>query len=119
MQVRELIRLLQEADPTGDEQVSVGNSDIHFVGVEPGYWDGCLQVLKRDDACEYYNIVGAEFRSNCKKIVINALSIRDALFNDPAMPVTYDGDYAREHYDELVAIWRKEAQAIKTKVRKK
>jgi hypothetical protein len=84
MKTKELIRLLQEEDPTGEVEVSVGNVDIHFLTTEPAYWDGSLQVLTRDKSKEpYYNITGGKYVRSGNKIVIHPLSIRDVLWNDP------------------------------------
>lgn len=102
MKTRELIRLLQEVDPSGEEEVCIWNQDIHFVHAEPAYWDGCLEILKRDEDCEYYNIIGAEVRSHGHKISIEPLSIEDAIYNDPDLPVEYS-DYSskyKEHHDK-------------------
>jgi hypothetical protein len=112
MKTRDLITALQEADPTGEEEVAVGNEDIHFVDVEPAYYDGCLQVLKRDEAkTDCYNIIGGEIRSGGKKIVVHTLSLRWMLLDTPDAPVTFDGEYAEKHNAERVAKWREEAKS--------
>ena len=90
MKTKKLIELLQEADPTGEEECCVGNTDIHFVGVEPAYYDGRLQVLERDESNEYYNITGGQYRMSGSKVVIHELSITDAVWNDPDLPVEFD-----------------------------
>ena len=119
MKTRELIAQLNECDPTGELEVCIGNVDIHFVGKEPAYYDGCLQVLKRDEACEYYNIIGAEFRSGGFKIVINELNIADALLNNPEMPVTFDSEYSKRHKAKWVEDKRAEMRAIKARVERR
>ena len=48
MKSKELIRLLQEEDPSGEVEVCVQNFDILGIHTEPAYWDGSLQVLMRD-----------------------------------------------------------------------
>lgn len=95
MKTKELIRQLQEADPTGEVECCVGNVDIHFVGIEPAYYDGSLQVLVRDESkSPYYNIVGGKYVRMGDKVVIHTLSIEDALFN--AGPDDYfDIDYTQ------------------------
>ena len=108
MKTRDLIAALNEADPSGDLECAIGNTDIHFVDVEPGYYDGCLQVLKRDETRDCYNIVGGEFRAGTQKVVIHGLSIIDALWEDPDMEVTFDGEYAARHYASRI-----EAERIK------
>lgn len=91
MKTKELIRQLQEADPSGEEEVSVGNVDIHFVDREPAYYDGCLQVLVRDENNKFYNITGAKVVSNGNKVVIHTLSITDALWDNAELPIDYSG----------------------------
>jgi hypothetical protein len=118
MKTKELIKMLQEADPTGEEEVSVGNIGVWHVTREPAYWDGCQQVLKLDPDAEYYNVIGAEIRGKGDKIVINDLSIRSAFWNRTDMPVTYDGEYAERNYKEHVEEWRKEAIDFKASRKK-
>ena len=48
MKVKDLIKQLQELDPTGEIEVCVGNSDIIDISLFPAYYDGYLQVLKKD-----------------------------------------------------------------------
>lgn len=107
MKTKELIRQLQDADPSGENEVCVGNSDIHFVDVLPAYYDGRLQVLIRDETKSNYNIVGAKLVSNGVKVVIVPLSIFDALWNDPDMPIDYSecsdqmGNQYKESHDKI------------------
>ncbi len=70
-------------------EVSVGNCDIHFVAGEPGYYDGCQQVLVRDETCDHYNIIGGKYNSTKEKIVIHTLAFSDAIWNNPDMPIDY------------------------------
>ena len=90
MKTKELIRQLMEADPTGEEECCVGNIDIHFVSKEPAYYDGTLQVLKRDPSkLPYYNIVGGEYVRSGFKVQIHTLSIVDIL-DDPEATLEYE-----------------------------
>ena len=109
MKTKELIRQLNEADPSGEEEVCVGNTDIHFADRWPAYYDGCLQVLKRDESNPCYNITGAEIRGEGVKVQIHTLSIKNAILEDPDMEVTFDGE-PREWYVERIKEWRKEAK---------
>ena len=106
MKTNELIRQLQLADPGGELEACVDNIDIHFVSREPAYYDGKLEVLIRDPKEKYYNICGAEFRREGYKIQIQTLSIRDALWENPDLPIT------GSHYD--LEKWRREARECKT-----
>jgi len=109
MKTKEVIRLLQKADPTGEEEVSVGNQDVYDVAREPAYWDGCLQVLQRDESLNCYNVIGAKYTSEGVKIVISPLGIDRALWENPDLPVEYEGDLA-DDYKERVEKWRQEAK---------
>lgn len=117
MKTKELIRQLQENDPTGEEECCVGNADIHFVESLPAYYDGCLQVLKRDEANEYYNIIGAKYTCRGRKVKIHTLSISDALFNDKDLPVEFDcSEASKERYEKLVADRRLEIAQVEKDV---
>ena len=116
MKTRDLIKQLQETDPSGELEVTVGKTDIHFAETIPGYHDGCYQVLKRDPNIEGYNIVGAEIRSNDQHVCIHTLSICNALLDDPKLPVEFADDYAREHCEHEIETWRKEMQEINDQV---
>lgn len=118
MKTRDLIAALQEVDPSGGIEVCLGNADIHFVAVVPAYYDGCLQVLKRDESKKgCYNVVGGEFRSGGAKAVIFDCSIHDVLHENPDAPITFDSEYAKRHYAASVEEWRKEAREIAERVR--
>jgi hypothetical protein len=80
MKSKELIRQLQEYDPTGETEVCIHNADIHYISVEPAYWDGRLQVLVRDKSKEpYFSIVGAKYVTKGDKICLNPMSIQDLI----------------------------------------
>lgn len=82
MKTKKLIELLNEADPTGEEDVCVGNVDIHFIETLPAYYDGSAQVLIRDENSRYYNIIGAKYKRSGHKVQIHTLSITDAISNE-------------------------------------
>lgn len=104
MKTRELIRRLQQADPSGDLEVCVNNCDIHFVARQPAYYDGCFQVLKRDpELTDCYNIKGVEIRSHGDKIRIRTLSVKDAIWNDADVPVTYDDGVHLQDWEPYIA----------------
>jgi hypothetical protein len=115
---KELIRLLQEEDPTGETEVSVGNHDIFELRTEPAYWDGKLQLLIRDPAkAPYYDIVGGKYCTAGSKIVINAMSISDVLWQDPDATVDYSelGQYA-DKYREADEKTRRASRDVTLKV---
>ena len=88
MKTKELIRQLQIYDPSGELEVSVGNSDILFAELLPAFWDGCQQILIRNNS-QGYNVIGAKLVSNNMKISIRTHSIKDMLFNNPDLPIDY------------------------------
>lgn len=105
MKTSELIRLLQEADPTGQAECCVDNEDIHFLEVLPGYYDGRLEVFTRDPArAPYFDIVGARITGSGTKIKIKHMSIAELLIDHPEMPVDTSG-YEYE-YAAQVERWR-------------
>ncbi len=115
MKTKDLIKLLQEADPSGENEVCVGNADIHFVDTEVAYWDGCLQVLERDPArAPYYDICGARYVGEGLKVVIHPLSISSAIFNDEDLPVEFVGmsEQQLERYKKMVEDRRAETRKI-------
>jgi hypothetical protein len=103
MKSKELIRLIQEEDPTGEVEVCIGNADIFSVHTQAAYWDGKLQILKRDPAkAPYYDIVGARYTTKGSKMVITAMSIVDVLSDNPDAEIDYSelGDTTAAHYKE-------------------
>jgi uncharacterized lipoprotein YehR (DUF1307 family) len=89
MKSKEVIKLLQELDPTGEIEVCVGNIDIHFIDRLPAYYDGTLQVLQRDDSKQGYDIVGAKYCRKGDKLCIYPFSISDAIIQDSSIIVDY------------------------------
>lgn len=75
MKSKDLIALLQKEDPTGETEVVMDDGrDIFFLESLPGYWDGCYTTLIRDPSKKpYYDIVGAKYRSDGRKIKIRAM----------------------------------------------
>ena len=113
MKTKELIKRLQEADPSGETDVCVGNEDILFVAREPGYYDGCFQVLDRDPAKEpYYNVVGVEIKAESDKIVIHPHGLSWVLIDHPEMPVKFDSEYAEKHWSDDVEKMREEYRKL-------
>lgn len=89
MKTKEVIRQLQEADPTGEEHVTVENVDIFYIESLPAYYDGAAQQLIRDESNPYYNVTGARFKRAGKKIQIVTHSIRYAIEQNPDLPIDY------------------------------
>lgn len=113
MKTKKLIRLLQEADPSGEEEVCVGNVDILAVYKEPAYWDGDLQKLIRDEENTFYNVIGAEIIRNGFKIQIYTHSIKDAILDNSELPVT--GNITHKRAEEIET-WREEVRKIDNEI---
>jgi hypothetical protein len=125
MKVKELIRKLQEADPTGEIEVVVpsedGWVDIYHLEVVEGYHDGPYQLLVHDPKLKdkSYSIVGAEYRNDGEKLVLHSYSIKDALLSNPDLPVKVIADECPgqgERMTEAVNEWRKEMCRIRRDV---
>lgn len=114
VKTKELIKQLQEVDPSGELHACVGNVDIHFVSLEPAYWDGRQEILMRDESEQFYNIIGAKITSEGNKVQIHTLSIDDAIFNNPGLPVDIDvtNEEWEKRYKQAVLKWRREAVEI-------
>lgn len=111
MKTKELIRLLQKADPTGEEECCIDNADISAVYPEQAYYDGLLEVLERN---EKGRIVSGKFVGSGTKILIRPHSIHNAIENNSDFPVTYErcNDNQIERYKSHVAEWRKQTDRI-------
>lgn len=123
MKTKDLIKKLQEADPSGELECAIGgNVDIWEVYETPAYYDGCLEILKRDHTKDpYYNICGGIITGLGQKINIRPMSIEDAMLDDPDMPVDVVGysPESKERIEKQVEKWRKETKDIIEEVRKK
>ena len=102
MKTKELIAALQKADPTGEIDCCVENAAIWTVYRDLAYWDGCLQVLKRNPETKYYNVIGGGFKSSGEKVVIRTLSLYEAILNNSEIPIEYDTDHSRRKYEKLI-----------------
>lgn len=108
MKTSEIIKYLQEKDPSGELEVTVGKTPIHFLTLIAGYYDGCYSVLKHDPELtgKFYDVVGAEIRCDGYHISIETMGIDEMLLDDPEALVTYDSDYTKKKYEERVEQWR-------------
>jgi hypothetical protein len=115
MKTKDVIRLLQEADPSGEMQACVANMDIVEINViNVGYWDGCLQILERDPN-DPERIVGGRFCAGQPKVDIYCLNIDDFVYSDPELPVSYDSAYAHGKYHARIEAVRVRARAAKAR----
>jgi len=95
MKTKDLIAMLRELDPAGEEQCCIDNADIWDIGVEPAYYDGSLHVIDFDE--DRRPIRGRRMRSG-KKIVLHPISIQDALEYDNFV-VEYQNEEDRKRYE--------------------
>jgi hypothetical protein len=114
MKTKEVIRLLQECDPSGEEEVLVGNHSLFDIMMEPAYYDGSAQILIRDETNPYYNVIGARWTNEGNKVVITAFGIEEALLNNPDLPVEIETNNPR--HIQLVKEWREETREIIARV---
>ena len=95
MKTKELIAMLREIDPAGEEQCCIDNADIWDIGVKPAYYDGSLHVIDFDK--HRRPIRGRRVRSG-RKIVLHPISIQDALEYDNFV-VEYVTEEDRKRYE--------------------
>lgn len=109
MNTAELIKWLQDADPSGELECVVGNIPILYADKNPAYYDGCYQYLVRDDK-GHFDFSAAEIRGDGEKVQIHTMSIASALWDAPEMPVACVGmgEATQKRYEEYVEEWRKE-----------
>ncbi len=103
MKTAELIRRLQEADPTGEHECVVDNRDIFFATVEPMYYDGRPWLLKRDPSkAPYWDVTGLRLVRGGDKIQIRTLSVDDVFDAVPTASVDYPDDEMRVRHEPWV-----------------
>jgi hypothetical protein len=78
MKTKDLIRKLQEEDPSGEEHVCVGNVDIGFISKEPAYYDGAAQVILYNEKGE---IVGGKYKRSGNKIQVHLRRFSDLIWD--------------------------------------
>ena len=108
MKSKELIRQIQEIDPTGELEVCIDTTtDILFVERLPAYYDGKLEVLQRDENIDSdYNVVSAKLMVTGLKVAIRTFSIEDAILDNPNIPIDYSdlpqeiASYEKEKHDK-------------------
>jgi hypothetical protein len=107
MKTKELIRQLQEADPSGEEECTIYGEDIVFVSPEPAYWDGCYTTFTGHAGSGKIKI-----HANGNKIRIHTYGYEDALLDNPETVVEYDSEYAKERMEKHIEKCREECKRI-------
>ena len=125
MKTKELIRQLQEADPSGELEVGIHNEDILSIEHLPAYYDGSLQVINKN---EKGHIVSGEIYRTGSKIKICTYPLEDAVLDcmvshydqhgntDYEFPITVHGDCFNS-YADTIKHWHDEARKIILSVR--
>ena len=114
MKTKELIRMLQVADPSGELECCIDNKDIVSIYRERANRQGPLEVLITDSKVPYWNchsIVGAKIIFGGEKICINAHSIEQAIMDDPTLDVDLSEDSTGD-YSKKVKSWRKNSWKV-------
>lgn len=119
MKTSDLIRMLRDADPSGELEVTIGKVDIWFAQVMPCYYDGHVEILKRDPNVECYDIVGAEIRGKGSHVLIETHSIEDMLNGDPELPVTFDSEATEQRYKGHIEATRQKVRLRKSLIQSK
>lgn len=114
MKTNELIRLLQEADPSGEVECCIDNHDIYSVELWPAFYNGFLEILVRDPSLRpYYDVVGGIIRRTGQKIRLRSLPLEDAVWDavDKDFPIDIEETHVetRQHIEKEVQKWREEA----------
>jgi len=117
MKTSDLIRRLQEADPTGEAECVVGGDDIYFVENLPMYYDGLPTLLVHDPEKRNreWSVVGLRVPPSGEyKVRITTLGADDVFLEQPDTPVEYGSDdgYTRQHKKAWLEKARAEAKAV-------
>ncbi len=120
MKSKDLIALLQKEDPTGETEVVMDDGrDIFFLESLPGYWDGCYTTLIRDPSKKpYYDIVGAKYRSDGRKIKIRAMGWDDVLSEDSDAPIEVIDEFVHKKMQKHVDDYRMEVKEMDARIKK-
>lgn len=75
MKTKELIKQLQEQDPSGELDVCAGNDPILFVEKLPAYYDGPKHMLIQDASRTGYNITGFKITGKGEKVKLHVYDL--------------------------------------------
>ena len=113
MKTKDLIALLQSADPSGELHVCLqDNRDVFDVHRLPAYMDGRQEILVRDENNPFFNVLGGILNASGDKIAISGMRIEDAMIENPDMPVIISGGDTAGDYRRAVDKWRTDALDI-------
>ena len=84
MKTKDFIKMLQDADPTGECHIRLGDGIPWFAERKEGYWDGPYQYMDEDG-----NLV---ISTKGDKVDIHAVDYEEFIWNN-------DGDYSKIKFD--------------------
>jgi len=110
MNTRELIKQLQENDPTGDSEVCVSNRSVIFVEGLPAYYDGRLHKnVYANGKLEKIIIT-----TRGTKVLLSTYPTEDALFDNPDFKVELDvPEYDTERWGKWIEKQRERGREFK------
>lgn len=100
MKSKDLIKKLQDLDPTGETEVYVGNCDILYVDLSPSYYDGRAQQFTTWQVYNEYGCsrpIAGKFRAGGEKIQIKAESFEDMAYYNEEMGLPFEVDTSENH----------------------
>jgi hypothetical protein len=114
MKSKDLIALLQKYDPTGETEVTIGNSTHILVQPMPAYYDGSVQEFVFDPPRKEYdyiwnNLKAIKIKRSGQKIDLQSLNISDYYWDfhdlNPQLVLPIDfsdqAECCREQYENL------------------
>jgi hypothetical protein len=115
MKTKELIRQLQEADPTGEVEVTAAGADIYYAASAPAYWDGPHFILQHDPAKvgRCYSIIGGRINYEGMKVKLHLVAWDDVLLDHPDAPIEVSEHRKAQWVDDIEKqrVWVKNLQA--------
>ena len=114
MKSSEIIKKIQEIDPTGEMEVCIENEDIFMIQQKPAYWNGRLQRLIWNEN----RITGAEILQTGNKICITPLGIEELVYTYPDIPINLSdlAPQTRKSWLDSITQWRETARKLEKEV---
>ncbi len=115
MKTKDLIKELQNSDPSGELEVCIDKcQDIWDVQTLPAYYDGPVETLQKDPTVETYDIIGIHIKTRGTKISLNTYNLEDYIMdhydNLDKIKITFDYEPAPNDYMlELIEKYKKKA----------
>lgn len=114
MKTSEFIKLLQEEDPEGTANVTVGGDPVWYVERLPGYYDGSYIIEERDPELtgKCFDIRAVRYTKEGYKLNIHRFDYAEHFYDDPEFPVLIDDSirHDREGYQKAIDKAREETR---------